>query len=190
MIRRVGLVLGLALLSTTALAAGKISSSAAPQTTGSAYQVNAEVSNQQGMAARFDKSLINPGGLATASSGPLWINVNGSHKSGLFGRVGFAQDGKVRTGDEPTGIVAIPANPSGTADFNITEGSNTGPSLFAFVTEGGLLQGWNPSVDVQHAVTAVDRSGAASPFTGITFIAQSRELLLCDFTNGFVEMFD
>lgn len=190
MIRKAGLALGLALLSTTALAAGTVSPNVAPQTTGTAYQITAELSNQSGMARRTDKSLINPWGIAALPNEPLWINLNGSNKSGIFTRTHYKQDGKVKTGDEPTGIVTIPANPGGTADFNVTEGSNTGPSIFAFVTEEGLLQGWNPSVDVKHAVTAVDRSGAASRFTGIAFLAETRQLMLCDFTNGFVEMFD
>jgi len=190
MMRKAGLALGLALLSTTALAAGTVSPNAAPQTTGSAYQITPEISNQAGQARRVDKSLINPWGIAAIPGEPLWINLNGSAKSGIFARTHYKQDGKVKTGDDPTGIVVIPANPSGTADFNVTEGSNTGPSIFAFVTEDGLLQGWNPSVDVKHAVTAVDRSGAASRFTGIAFLAQTRQLMLADFTNGFVEMFD
>jgi uncharacterized protein (TIGR03118 family) len=190
MIRRAGLVLGLALLSTTALAAGTVAPNVAPQGVTTAYQITPELSNQPGMARRTDKSLINPWGIAALPNEPLWININGSAKSGIFSRTHFKQDGKVKTGDDPTGIVVIPANPNGTADFNITEGSNTGPAQFAFVTEDGLLQGWNPSVDVKHAVTAIDRSGASSRFTGIEFVPQTRTLMLCDFTNGFVEMFD
>ncbi|HEX4861961.1 MAG TPA: hypothetical protein VFV07_12035, partial [Rhizomicrobium sp.] len=103
MIRKAGLALGLALLSTTALAAGTASHTTAPQTTGTAYQITAEISNKPGQARRLDRSLINPWGIAAIAGEPLWINLNGSAKSGIFARTHFKQDGKVKTGDDPTG---------------------------------------------------------------------------------------
>jgi uncharacterized protein (TIGR03118 family) len=191
MIGKAGLVLGLALLSTTALAAGTVSPNAVnpPGVAGPAFQINPMISNQPGVAQRLDRSLVNPWGVGAIPGNPLWVNINGGHKSSIFGARNFKQDGKVRVGDGPTGIIDIPANPNG-SDFNITEGTATGPSLFAFVTTGGLLQGWNPSVDPAKAVTALDRSGGTSVFTGVSFIAENRTLLLADFGNGFVEMFD
>ncbi len=191
MIRKTGLVLGLALLSSTALAAGTVSSNAVkqPGTAGPAFQINAMVSNQPGVATRLDRSLINPWGIGNIPGDPLWVNINGGHKSAIFHMKTFKQEGKVKVGDEPTGIIDIPANPNG-ADFNITEGTATGPSLFIFVTEGGLVQGWNPSVDAARAVTALDRSGGTSGYTGVGFVSENRTLLLADFANGFVEEFD
>jgi uncharacterized protein (TIGR03118 family) len=191
MLRKTGLVLGLALLSTTALAAGTVSPNAVkqPGTAGPVFQINAMVSNQPGVAQRLDRSLINPWGVASFPNNPLWVNINGGHKSAIFTPHAFKQEGKVKVGDEPTGIVDIPANPNGD-DFNITEGTATGPSLFVFVTEGGLVQGWNPNVDPAKAVTVLDRSGSASSFKGVSLISATRTLLLADFANGFVEEFD
>jgi uncharacterized protein (TIGR03118 family) len=179
MLGKTGLVLGLALLSTTALAG----------TAGPAFQINPMISNQPGVAQRLDRSLVNPWGVGAIPGGPLWVNINGSNKSAIFGARSFKQEGKVKVGAGPTGIIDIPANPNGD-DFNITEGTATGPSLFAFVTTGGLLQGWNPNVDAKKAVTALDRSGAGSAFTGASFIAENRTLLIADFGGGFVEEFD
>jgi len=191
MLRKTGLVLGLALLSTTALAAGTVSPNAVkqPGTAGPAFQINPMVSNQPGVARRLDRSLVNPWGIGNIPGDPLWVNINGGHKSAIFGIHSFKQQGKVKVGDEPTGIIDIPANANGD-DFNITEGTATGPSLFMFVTEGGLVQGWNPNVDAAKAVTALDRSGSASSFKGVGFIAENRTLLVADFANGFVEEFD
>jgi uncharacterized protein (TIGR03118 family) len=191
MIRKTGLVLGLALLSTTALAAGTVSPNTVkqPGTAGPAFQINPQVSNQPGVARRLDRSLINPWGIGNIPGDPLWVNIQGGHKSAIFAMQSFKQQGKVKVANGPTGIIDIPANPNGD-DFNITEGTATGPSLFIFVTTAGVVQGWNPSVDAAKAVTALDRSGGTSGFTGAGFIAENRTLLLADFAGGFVEEFD
>jgi uncharacterized protein (TIGR03118 family) len=192
MIRRTGLVLGLALLSTTALAAGTVSPNAVnhPGVAGSAYQIHPQISNQPGQAPRLDRGLVDAWGIGQIPGGPIVVNANGINRARGFNPQSFQKQSiKIRTADEPTGIDNVPANPNGD-DFVITEGANSGPSQFIIVDQGGQVQGWNPSVDAGHAITAIDRSGAGSSFTGVSFLAERRLILVSDFAAGFVEMFD
>jgi uncharacterized protein (TIGR03118 family) len=75
--------------------------------------------------------------------------------------------------------------------FNVTSGNASGPTIFAFATEGGMIAGWNPMVDQGNAIVAVDQSGQGSVFKGLTLgLNQDRHLLFAaDFANGVVEAF-
>src|SRR6516225_7828007 len=55
----------------------------------------------------------------------------------------------------PTGIVA-----NTTQDFVISNDGKSGPARFIFDTIDGLICGWNPDVDPDHAITVIDYSAA------------------------------
>ncbi len=97
------------------------------------------------------------------------------------------------TGAAPTGNVF-----NSTSDFVVTEGSTSGPSQFIFATEDGTISGWNPNVDMTHAIIAVDRSKVhQGKFVGAVYkgLAMGQNssgnfLFATDFRFGTFEQFD
>jgi len=96
-------------------------------------------------------------------------------------------------GAAPTGNIF-----NSTSDFVVTEGSASGPSQFVFATEDGTISGWNPDVDLTHAIIAVDRSNVrqgkllGAVYKGLAMGQNSSGnfLFATDFRFGTVEMFD
>jgi len=162
-------------------------------TAGRGFQVIDLVSNQPGVAANFDPSLVNPWGISHGpGTAPLWVSDNGSDSSTVYNR---------RTGQKipltvaiaggaPTGQVFSADDKDGDADFAVHSGGKSGNAAFIFATESGKIDGWSPSVDPTHAVVAVDQAAQGSVFKGLT-IAPHRELLFAaDFINNAVDVFN
>jgi uncharacterized protein (TIGR03118 family) len=153
------------------------------------FTITNQVADQSGVAPVTDPLLVNPWGLSQAPGSPLWVANNGSDTSTLYDKDTFA---KVPLN------VAVPGGPTGTTfvgvsnAFNITSAGVTGPSIFAFATESGQIQGWNPTVDFTHTVVAVDQSALGAVFKGLTLgtSGASPRLFAADFANGVVRMFD
>jgi uncharacterized protein (TIGR03118 family) len=87
----------------------------------------------------------------------------------------------------PTGIVT-----NSTAGFVVSEGANSRPALFLFDTEDGTISGWNPSVDLTHAIIAVDNSASGALYTGLAIAKNSSGTFLyaADAVNNKVDMYD
>src|SRR5205823_4036881 len=96
----------------------------------------------------------------------------GRHGSSAFGR--------------PTGTVF-----NGGTSFAVTGEGGTGPSLFLFATQDGTIAGWNPGVDLFHAVVAVDNSAMAN-YTGLAIASTRRGdfLYAANFRTGTIDVFD
>jgi uncharacterized protein (TIGR03118 family) len=88
------------------------------------------------------------------------------------------------SGGTPTGIVY---NPS--AGFQVTKGKASGSSSFIFATEDGLIAGWSPSVDVTHAISAIDHSAEGAVYKGLALIPGAM-LYATDFRHNKVDVFD
>jgi uncharacterized protein (TIGR03118 family) len=86
----------------------------------------------------------------------------------------------------PTGTVAVPPGNG----FVVSEGANSGESLFLFDTESGAIEGWNSSVDLNNAIVAYDGSGAGSVYKGLAYDPASNHIFAADFTNNKVEIRD
>ena len=123
--------------------------------------------------------------------GDLDLRVYTDAASVLRDRKTFAkQDLTVSVPGGPTGMVFVHDQNEDSDDFMVQENGNSGPSAFLFATEGGTILGWNPNVDLNNAIVAVDQSGQGSVFKGID-VAQDRELLFAaDFVNNRVDVFD
>jgi len=129
------------------------------------------VSDLPGLASTTDANLINPWGLVASPSGPWWVANEGSGTSTLYNGQGQPQPP-----NSPL-IVSIPRNPGGSflphgsptgivfntsgSGFNVTEGSQSGPSFFLFATLDGTISGWNPKVDPTHAIVEVTETGSS-----------------------------
>ena len=153
------------------------------------FTVTNQVADLSGVAPVTDPLLVNPWGLSQAPGSPLWVANNGTDTSTLYDKDTFA---KVAL------TVSVPGAPTGTTfvgitgAFNITSGANTGRTLFAFATEGGQIEGWNPAVDATHAVVAVDESASGAVFKGLTLgmSGTSPRLYATDFAHGVVSIYD
>ncbi|MBV9991843.1 MAG: TIGR03118 family protein [Alphaproteobacteria bacterium] len=183
MIRKLGLVLAAALLSTTAFAGSS----------GSTYHLNYLTSNQKGVAARKDRNLVNPWGMwqFPERGGAMWVADNGSDKVATYRLAsGRKQPVVFNAPGGPTGLALIPGRSDGTGDFKITNGDVTERSIFAVATEGGQIMGMNSDVDPQNAVVGYDGSAGGASFKGLGFLSERRELLAADFKNGVVDRID
>ena len=147
--------------------------------------------------ARFtDSNLVNPWGLVAGPMTPWWVADNGTGVSTLYNGDGIARS-LVVTIPLPNGITAGNSAPTGIVfnggpDFNVSKGDNSGPSRFIFATEDGTISGWNPSVDLQHAVRMVDNSESGAVYKGLAIGSTAAETFLyaTNFHAGTVDVFD
>src|SRR6266446_457770 len=79
-----------------------------------------------GAALHTDRDLVNSWGMAASSGGTIWVADNG------------------------TGVVF-----NSTSFFKVKKDGNSQPARFIFVSEDGIISGWNPTLDGTHAIVAV-----------------------------------
>jgi uncharacterized protein (TIGR03118 family) len=162
------------------------------------------VSNLPDIANVQDTNLKNPWGLVHSPTSPWWVSDNNHNVSTLYNGSGtpFPPGSPLvvnipspdpNVGGTPTGIV-FNGNPN---DFKVTDGKNTGPSLFLFATEDGTIVGWNPSVSVTQAFIAVDKSqipdatnGAVYKGLAIVQTGEGQRVYASNFRAGTVDVFD
>jgi uncharacterized protein (TIGR03118 family) len=167
---------------------------------GSFHQTNL-VSDIPGIAPLTDPNLKNPWGLSSSPTSPIWVSDNNAGVATLYNGAGqkvpltvnIPAPGNV-PGGTPTGTVF-----NGTSDFVVTEGGSSGPSRFLFATEDGTVLGWNPGVDRNNAIIAVDRSttpdsagDVGAVYKGLTngSVGTANFLYATNFRFATVEVFD
>ena len=137
-------------------------------------------------AAHTDPNLVNPWGIATGSSGTLWVADNGKGRSSLYDGAGAPQSlvvGIPAPGgvgqSTPTGIVS-----NSTAAFVVPGG----PSHFLFDTQDGTIAGWNSGTQ---ASLVVNNSASGAVYTGLALTGQGAGPVLyaANFHAGVVEMY-
>src|SRR5262249_12869908 len=140
--------------------------------------------------------LVNPWGLVFNPNAFVWVSDNGSGVSTLYDGTGAPQSLVVTiphaavTEDglgHPTGIVY-----NSSTDFVVTKGGLSGPSVFLFAGEDGSISGWSQTVDLQHAVLALDHSAQGSVYKGLAIGGDGTQHLIyaADFHNRRVEVYD
>jgi uncharacterized protein (TIGR03118 family) len=169
------------------------------------YQQTNLVSDIPGMAKFTDPNLKNPWGISHSPTSPWWVSDNGAGVSTLYEGNGtpFPPGSPLvvtipapggAPGGTPTGNVFNPVNSTNPDDFVVSEKGKAGPSIFMFATEDGTIAGWNPNVDLTHAIIAVDRStvGQGAVYKGLAFgRSDNREFIYAtNFRFGTVEMFN
>jgi uncharacterized protein (TIGR03118 family) len=154
-----------------------------------AYVVHKLVSDVPGAADRVDPKLVNAWGLTSTPGSPWWVADNGSDFSTLYQGTGAKVALEVQVHNAPTGTVA---NPNPGTNFVVQEDGRSGSSRFIFDTEEGKILGWTPLVAPDHAVVAVDRSGAGAIYKGLAIgtIGTADFLYAADFHNRRVDVFD
>ena len=113
---------------------------------GEHYQLTNLVSDQAKQSPVIqDPDLVNPWGVALSPlAGPFWVSNNKTGVATLYsGDVNGSQLQKsglivAIPGGAPTGVVF-----NGTPDFRVTNGTQTAPAIFIFVSQTGVISGWN-----------------------------------------------
>lgn len=160
-----------------------------------AYGATNLVSDIPGTARRTDFNLVNPWGIAVGSSGTIWVANNGTGTSTLYDQNGVPQSlvvtipaSAINTdGANPTGIVF-----NSGSGFVVSDGVNSGPSIFIFVGEDGSISGWSPTVSSDHAILAVDdgASGAVYKGAALGLSSSGLRLFVTNFGEGTVSVYD
>ncbi len=146
-------------------------------------------------AANTEPDFLNAWGIAFSPTGPFWLNLNGSDLSNVYDGTGAGYPNgnplsvqvPPLAGSAPTGIVFNPG-----AGFVVDNGEASGPSTFIFVTEDGVISGWNPTVDVAHGIPVVDNMVPDSNYKGAALAANHGQAMLyaTNFHEGKVDVFD
>ncbi len=163
------------------------------------YQQTNLVSDIVGAAQFTDVNLVNPWGLVHSPMSPWWVSDNGAGVSTLYNGLGVKVPLTVTIpppAGSPAGTAAAPTGVifNGDGGFNVSENSTSASSLFIFDTEDGTISGWNPGVDLTHAILAVDRSnvGKGAVYKGLAIgnNASGTFIFATNFRFGTIEMFD
>jgi len=153
------------------------------------FDITNQVSDQPGVAPVTDPLLVNAWGLSQGPGTFLRVANNGSDSSTIYNPSTFAKAAlEVNVPGAPTGTTFVGISNA----FNVTSSGHTGQTLFAFATEGGQIEGWNPTVNLNNAIVAVDESAQGSVFKGLTLGLDSSTPLLfaADFGHGVVSAYD
>jgi hypothetical protein len=116
-------------------------------------------------AVQTDPNLINPWGMSSSTTSPIWISDNGTGLASIYG----VSDGTV-TVNRILPVTIAPATPGGDPAaptgqvFNAFQADNAfmlrdgQPANFLFATEDGTISGWNPGAGTQSIITVTSRS--------------------------------
>src|SRR5262245_31743060 len=107
---------------------------------GGDYTVTKLVSDQPGVTAHLDPNLVNAWGLAAGPMTPWWVADADANVSTTYQADGTALPLVVDVPGGPTGLVF-----NGSGGFVVTDGTDSGSSLFLFATEDGTIRGWSPA---------------------------------------------
>lgn len=148
-----------------------------------------------GVAAHTDPNLVNPWGMAVSRNGTIWVSDNGTGVSTLYHQDGTAASlvvtippsAKNKGGGNPTGVVF-----NGSSFFQVTKNGNSQPAVFIFAGEDGSISGWNPSLDQNNAIIAVDNSKSKAVYKGAALgVANGHNFLyVTNFFSGHVETYN
>jgi uncharacterized protein (TIGR03118 family) len=167
----------------------------APSRPRNAYHQTNLVSDLPGLAQLTDPDLVNPWGLAAGPTTPMWVADNGTDKATIY--PGFVNGSPIQKaplvvsipGGAPTGQVF-----NGTPGFVVRSGDASGPALFLFDSEAGLVTGWNPGVPPPPPSTQA-QVGASVPdaiYKGLAIATTSAGTFLygADFHHARIDVFD
>jgi uncharacterized protein (TIGR03118 family) len=162
------------------------------------YQQTNLVSDQSGVAALQDASLVNAWGLVSSSTSPFWVSDNGTGLSTLYTGAGAKVPLTVTVpppAGSPAGTTSAPTGDvfNGISnEFVVSNGTTSGASVFMFATEDGTISGWNPGVDRTHAILAVDNSGSAAVYKGLAIATSSAgdHLYATNFRQARIDVFN
>jgi uncharacterized protein (TIGR03118 family) len=160
----------------------------------SAYTATSLVEDFAGGAARTtDARLLNPWGIAYGPTTGIWVANNHSEIATIYDGNGRPSPLAVNLAPsvgaasfDATGIVF-----NGTQDFVVSGATQSGPAVFIFDGEGGMIAGWSPIADPAHPVTKYTASdGAVYKGLALASNGTGNFLYATDFANGKIDVFN
>jgi len=154
---------------------------------GPSFRVTGLVSDGGARALQVNPHLVNPWGITSSPTGPIWISNNGSGTTSIVDGSGSTVLPDIAVPGAPTGTVF-----NGTDGFVVSNSGGSGPSVFLFANEDGTLLGWNPAVDANRAIVVADFTPVDAVFKGLALatVDGQSHLYATDFANGVVRMLD
>jgi uncharacterized protein (TIGR03118 family) len=161
---------------------------------GQKYEQKNLVSDIPGFAKVTDPNLVNAWGLDFSGGSPAWVADNGTGLSTLYTGTGSIIPLVVRipSGSDspsaPTGLVF-----NGTGLFSVKAHDLSGSAIFIFDSEDGIISGWNPNVNLTHAIIAVNNSEKGAIYKGLAIGTDTDGksfIYATNFHSGWVEMYD
>lgn len=153
------------------------------------YEQSNIVSDIPGLAAHTDDRLINAWGIYVKRNGTVVVTAADSGLSTAYRPDGTPQPIGVEVpGGGPTGLAF-----NTTDKFTIHSAGKSGPARFLFVTEAGIIAGWNPHVDATQAIVALDNSSRGAIYKGAALAKDAAGhafLYVADFHNSVVTIYD
>ena len=154
------------------------------------------VADTPGAAEQTDPNLVNAWGLAFGPTTPAWVADNGTDVSTLYRG---ATTGTPAASILPL-VVSIPEGAptglvyNGGPGFVVHSGNASGPALFLFSSEAGVISGWNPTVPPPptstEAQVAATVPGAIFKGLAIADTKRGPRLYATDFHNARVDVWD
>ena len=153
-----------------------------------------------GVAEITDSNVINPWGITLSPSGTIYVADNGAGVA-----TAYFQNGTPAPNFSNPLVITIPssatnsdgANPTGTvwnttSVFKVSNGTNSLPAKLIFVSEDGMISGWNPNLNNTQAFQAVDNGASGAVYKGATVgVANSQNYLyVTNFHSGHVETYN
>jgi uncharacterized protein (TIGR03118 family) len=153
------------------------------------------VADRPGHAELTDPNLVNAWGLAFGPSTPAWVADNGTGLSTLY-------RGATAMSPKPSRLPLVVSIPQGAptgvvwtggTGFTVHSGMASGPALFLFSSEEGVISGWSPDVPAPGSTAAqVAATVPGAVFKGLA-IADTKtgpRLYATDFHNGRVDVWN
>jgi uncharacterized protein (TIGR03118 family) len=154
------------------------------------------VSDLLGVAPVQDSNLVNPWGMSSGPTTPIWVSDNGSGKTTLYN--GLGQPFPV--GAPLVITIAPPAGGTTSAPTGQVFNGNSSAFLlsatpgsgarFIFATEDGTISGWNSGLT--SSILKVDNSPSGAVYKGLAIgsNASGNFLYAANFHNGSIDVFD
>jgi uncharacterized protein (TIGR03118 family) len=146
------------------------------------YSVTKLVSDVSGQAANTDSNLVNAWGLTSTAGSPWWVSDNQTNFSTVYLANGTTARTPVTVSSAPTGAVS-----NSSANFVISNGTDSAPATFIFSTENGQILAW-AGATVSDDTAAQEVATPDAVYKGLA-IAGDR-LYATDFHHGRVDVFD
>jgi uncharacterized protein (TIGR03118 family) len=189
---------------TTSLKTAALVAAALLVTAASAWATGFDWDNLQsdihGVAELTDSHVVNPWGMSRSTWSTIFVVDNGTGVA-----TEYFQNGTPAPSFGNPRVITIPrsalntegANPTdtvwnNTSFFRVTNGTNRLPANLIFVSEDGMISGWNPNLNNTHAFRAVDRGATGAIYKGVALGVTNNHnfLYVTNFHSGHVETYD
>jgi uncharacterized protein (TIGR03118 family) len=154
-------------------------------------QVNL-VSDVPGVAPLLDRDLVNPWGLASSPTSPLWVSNEGTSSSTLYS----SAPGATTATKVPTVRVDVP-HPTGLVfnagtGFVLSNATVSAPARFIFATLTGQIAAWGPPITPLIGAAEIKATVPGAVYTGLAIATAKSgdQVYAANFAQGRIDVFN